>query len=321
MAKAIFLDALGGAENMRVGEYDPGAPKAGEALIRQSVMGVNFSDVLMRKGGYNAKPPFVMGREGIGVVEAVGAGVTVVKPGDRVGYTSNPGGYAEKRTIAADRLVPIPAEIDDLHAMPLMMRGMTSHYLLFDIGRIGPGKTMLAFSAAGGVGGILCQWGRALGAKVIGCVSTPEKRTYAKAFCDYVVGYDPAEIKACVEQATGGKGVDVVFDPVGKDTLEISLASVRPRGMLALYGAASGPTPPFDLARLGANSLFLTRASLAPYIATRDELLSRASATFEAYRAGKFKIERITQYPLAEAVAAHRAIESRQTMGPIVLTA
>lgn len=321
MAKAVFLDALGGAENMRVGEYDPGKPKAGEALVRQTVMGVNFSDVMMRKGGYNAKPPFVMGREGVGVVEAVGAGVTTVKVGERVGYTSNPGGYAEKRTVAAERLVPIPADIDDLHAMPLMMRGMTSHYLLFDIGRVGPGKTMLAFSAAGGVGGILCQWGRSLGAKVIGCVSTQDKRVYAKAYCDEVVGYDPAEIKASIDRITGGKGVDVVFDPVGKDTLEISLASVRPRGMLALYGAASGPTPPFDLARLGATSLFLTRASLAPYIATREELLMRANATFEAYRAGKFKIERITQYPLAQAVQAHQAIESRQTMGPIVLTA
>jgi NADPH:quinone reductase len=321
MPKAIFLDALGGAENMRLGEHNPGAPAAAEALIRQTVMGVNYSDVMMRKGGYNAKPPFVMGREGIGVVEAVGAGVTNVKTGDRVGYTSNPGGYAEKRTIAADRLVAIPADIDDLHAMPLMMRGMTSHYLLFDIGRVGRGTTMLAFSAAGGVGGILCQWGRSLGATVIGCASGEEKRVYAKTYCDRVVGYDPAEIKACIDEVTKGKGVDVVFDPVGKDTLEISLASVRPRGMLALYGAASGPTPPFDLARLGANSLFLSRASLAPYIATREELLMRANAAFEAYRTGKFKLERITTFPLAEAAAAHRAIESRNTMGPIVLTA
>ncbi len=321
MAKVIMLDAFGGTENMRVADVEVGAPGAGEALIRQTVMGVNFSDVLARRGGYAGKPPLVLGREGVGVVEKLGAGVTHVKVGERVAYTSNPGGYAELRTVAADRLVSIPKDIDDLHAMPLMMRGMTSHYLLFDIGRVGPGTTMLAFSAAGGVGEILCQWAKSLGAIVIGSTSTAEKRAYAKRYCQYVVSYDAAEIKACIADVTKGRGVDVVFDPVGKDTLEISLASVRPRGMLAFYGSASGATPHFDLARLAPTSLFLTRASLAPYIATREELLMRANATFDAYRSGKFKLEHITTFPLTEAVAAHKAIEGRGTTGPIVLVA
>lgn len=321
MAKVIMLDAFGGTENMRVADVEVAGPGAGEALVRQTVMGVNFSDVLARRGGYAGKPPLVMGREGVGVVEKVGAGVTVVKVGERVAYTSNPGGYAELRTVAADRLVSIPKDIDDLHAMPLMMRGMTSHYLLFDIGRVGPGTTMLAFSAAGGVGEILCQWAKSLGAIVIGSTSTAEKRAYAKRYCQHVVSYDAGEIKACINDVTKGRGVDVVFDPVGKDTLEISFASVRPRGMLALYGSASGATPPFDLARLAPQSLFLTRASLGPYIATREELLMRANATFDAYRSGKFKLEQITTFPLTEAVAAHKAIEGRGTTGPIVLVA
>jgi len=320
-AKAILLDAFGGVEHMRVAEVDVPAPGRGEVLVRQTVMGVNFSDVLARRGGYAGTPPFVLGREGVGVVEAVGEGVVAPSVGERVAYTSLAGGYAERRLVPADRLVPVPADIDDLHAMPLMMRGMTSHYLLFDIGRVTKGTTILAFSAAGGVGEILCQWAQALGAIVIGSTSTAEKRAYAQRYCDHVVSYDATEIKACVAKVTGGRGVDVVFDPVGKDTLEISFASVRPRGMLALYGSASGPTPPFDLARLSPNSLFLTRASLGPYIATREELSKRASETFEAYRSGRFRLDNILQFDLTDAVAAHRAIESRATTGPIVLVA
>ena len=322
MSKAIFIDAFGGPEQLRVGDYEPGNPGPGEALIRQRVMGVNYSDVSNRRGQrVDAKLPLIVGREGVGTVEAVGARVETLRVGDRVAYTSLIGGYAERRLVPIDKLVALPAAIDDLHAMPLTMRGMTAHYLLNEIGAIGPGRTMLAYSAAGGVGAILCQWGRSLGATVIGCASAPDKRDYAKGFCDFVAGYDPTELKSVVAAATDGQGVDVVFDAIGKDTFDLSLACLRRRGLLVSFGNASGPIPPVDIQRLSVGSLSITRAALGDYTATREELVWRANAVFDAYLAGRFKIDRVVTFPLEAAADAHRAIESRATVGPVLLIA
>jgi NADPH2:quinone reductase len=326
MPKAILVHELGGPEQLRLEEIPEPAPGPGEARIRQTAIGVNFIDVYFRTGLYKApRLPFVPGQEGAGVVEAVGPGVTEMKPGDRVAYAATPGGYAEARTIPAARLVPLPPEIDDRTAAAIMLKGMTAEYLLLRCARLGGaesrGQAILFHAAAGGVGSLACQWAKHLGLTVIGTAGGPEKaRLASERGCAHVIDTMREEIVARVRELTGGAGVAAVFDGVGKSTFAASLDCLRPRGMLVSFGQASGVVPPFDVSALSARgSLFLTRPSLAHYVATRDELLLSARRLFEVVAAGVVKVDIGQTYPLADAARAHADLEARRTTGSTLL--
>ncbi len=305
-------------------EIDPGEPVLGEVLVRNRFVGVNFIDVYHRKGLYKLPLPTGLGSEAAGVVEAVGPGVKYVRPGDRVAYGTGPvGAYAELRRIPADRLVRLPDEIEDKIAASIMLKGMTAQYLLLQTVQLSRGDTILMHAASGGVGQILCQWAKHLGVTVIGTVGSDEKAALAKSKgCDEVIVYTREDFVERVRHITGGRGVRVVYDSVGKDTFQGSLDCLQPRGMLVMFGQSSGMVPPFDITALSIKgSLYLTRPSLATYAANAEAMRKMAKDLFQVVRSGAVRIAPPQQFPLREAAAAHTALESRATTGSLVLAA
>lgn len=322
MPHAIRIHQTGGPEVLKWEEIEVGSPGPGQVRLRQTVVGLNYIDVYHRTGLYPVPLPAVLGTEGAGVVEAVGEGVTHLKAGDRVAYASVIGSYAEARLIAADRLVKLPGNIDDRTAAAMMLQGMTARYLIRDIYKVGPGDTILIHAAAGGVGLIVCQWASALGATVIGTVSSDEKAALAKANgCHHTIVYTREDFQARVLEIAGGKKLPVVFDSVGKDTFMKSLDCLQPRGLMVLFGSSSGAVPPFDLSLLSQKgSLLVTRPTLATFIATRSLLEENSADLFDAVSSGKVKININQSYPLKDTAQAHRDLESRKTTGSTVLT-
>jgi NADPH2:quinone reductase len=319
--KAIQVKQPGGPEAMELVDLSVPQPKANEAVVKLSASGVNFIDVYVREGRYKAIPPFVLGQEGAGVVNAVGTDVTSVKNGDRVAWTSILGSYAEYAAVPADRLVPIPDGVTDQQAAAAMLQGMTAHYLSHDTYPLTRGETALVHAAAGGVGLLLVQMAHNIGARVIATVSTEEKAKLAReAGADENILYTKSDFEGETKRMTGGKGVDVVYDSVGKTTFEKGLNILRPRGMMALFGGSSGAVPPFDLMVLAQKgSLYVTRPTLVAYIATRDELVARSGAVFAMIAAGKLQLRIEHIYPLAKVQQAHRDLEARKTTGKLLL--
>jgi NADPH2:quinone reductase len=321
MSKAIRIHVIGGPEVMKW-ESVP-TPQAGpnEVLIRHEAVGLNYIDVYFRTGLYKTALPATIGMEGAGTVLAVGDNVVDLVPGDRIAYAGGPiGAYATERVIPADRVVKLPESIDFKTGAAMMLQGMTAQYLLRRTFKVQKGQTILVHAAAGGVGLILCQWAKHLGATVIGVVSTPEKAATAAAHGAHhtIIGY--ANLAAEVKKITGGAMVPVVYDSVGKDSFTASLDCLAPLGLMVSYGNASGPVPPVDISTLGAKgSLYLTRPGLATYTATHGDLLSVAADLFAAVSSGAVKISVNQTFPLAEAAAAHIALEARQTTGSTVL--
>lgn len=324
MSYAIRIHATGGPDVLRWEEVGAGgtALQPGEARVRHAAVGLNFIDVYHRTGLYPLPLPSGIGLEGAGVVEAVGSGVSDFAVGDRVAYAGGPvGAYAEVRTIPADRLVKLPDAIDFNTAAAMMLQGMTAQYLLRRTYRVQAGDTILIHAAAGGVGLLVCQWAKALGATVIGTVGSDEKAALARAHgCDFPVVYTRENFVARVREITGGAGVPVVYDSIGKDTFTGSLDCLRPLGMMVSFGSASGPVPPFDLSELARRgSLFLTRPSLFAYTAQRADLLQSAGELFDMVVAGKLKIEVNQTYALKDAAQAHTDLEARRTTGSTIL--
>jgi NADPH:quinone reductase len=319
--KAIQIKQPGGLEAMELLDLPVPQPKANEAIVRLSASGVNFIDVYNREGRYKVPLPFVLGQEGAGVVSAVGAEVKSTKPGDRVAWTSILGSYAEYAAIPADRLVPVPSGVTDQQAAGAMLQGMTAHYLSHDTFPLKSGETALIHAGAGGVGLLLVQMVHNIGVRVIATVSTDEKAKLAReAGADDIILYTQSDFEAETKRLTGGKGVDVVYDSVGKTTFEKGLNILRPRGMMVLYGGSSGAAPVLDpIVLTQKGSLFLTRPSLGNYIATREELVARAEAVFGMMAVGKLKLRIEHKYPLAEAQQAHRELEARKTTGKLLL--
>jgi NADPH2:quinone reductase len=323
MAQRILVRRHGGPEVLEPDGFEPARPAAGEVLVRQEAIGVNYIDTYFRTGLYPAPGglPFVPGNEAAGVVEAVGPGVDEVAIGDRVAYAAGPGSYTTHRLIVARLLVPLPAEIEAATAAAMMLKGMTAQYLLRQTYVVRPGDVVLIHAAAGGVGLIASQWAKHLGATVIGTVGSLEKAELARAHgCDHVILYDREDVAARVREITSGKGVPVVYDGVGKATFVTSLDCLRPRGLLVSFGNASGPVDGVNLGILAAKgSLYVTRPTLMTYTATRDQLLACARDLFEVVRSGAVRVEIHQRFPLAEAAAAHRALEARATTGSTLL--
>jgi NADPH2:quinone reductase len=296
-------------------------PKPGEAVVKVSVAGVNAIDGHFRDGSLRIPLPFIPGQEGAGVVSAVGGQASAVKVGDRVAWSGALGSYAEYVAASADSLVPVPRTLSDEQAAAAMMHGLTAHYLANDAHKLKAGETALVHAAAGGVGLLLVQMARAMGASVIGTASTEDKATLAReAGADEVIVFTQRDFEAEVKRLTADKGVDVVYDGVGKATFEKNLNVLRPRGMLVLYGMSSGPVPPVDPARLSEKgSLYMARTTLAHFTATRDELLARTGALFAMIAAGKLKLRIAKTYPLADAPQAHRDMEARKVAGKLLL--
>lgn len=319
--KAIQVKQVGGPEVMEVLDLPLPQPKPNEAVVKLAASGVNFIDVYFREGRYKTPLPFVPGQEGAGAVAAVGGDVRSVKVGDRVAWSGLQGSYAEYAAVPADRLVPIPQSVSDQQAAAAMLQGMTAHYLLHDTYPLKKGETALVHAGAGGVGLLLVQMAHNIGARVIATVSTEEKAKLARgAGADDVILYTQADFEAETKRLTGGQGVDVVYDSVGKTTFEKGLNVLRPRRMMALFGASSGAVPPLDVVTLSQKgSLYLTRPSLQHYIATREELVARSSAVFGMIAAGKLKLRIEHTYSLAEAQRAHRDLEGRKTTGKLLL--
>jgi NADPH2:quinone reductase len=319
--KAIQVKQPGGPEAMELVELPVPEPKANEAVVKLAASGVNFIDVYFREGRYKSALPFVLGQEGAGVVTAVGADVKSVKTGDRVAWTGLQGSYAEYAAVAADRLVSIPKGVSDQQAAAAMLQGMTAHYLSHDTYPLKRGQTALVHAAAGGVGLLLTQMAHNIGARVIATVSTDEKAKLAsEAGADEIILYTQADFEAETKRLTGGKGVDVVYDSVGKTTFDKGLNILRPRGMMVLFGGSSGAVPPVDLIVLSQKgSLYVTRPTLFAYIASRDELVERSGAVFGMMAMGKLKLRIEHTYPLAEAQRAHRDLEGRKTTGKLLL--
>ncbi|HEY8156266.1 MAG TPA: quinone oxidoreductase [Myxococcota bacterium] len=321
MTKAIVVEKTGGPEQLSLAERDPGAPASGQLRVRIAAAGVNFIDVYFRTGLYPRPLPFVAGLEGAGRIEAVGEGVAGLAAGDRVAWASAPGSYAEAAVVAAASVVRVPDSVSDEVAAAAMLQGMTAHYLVHAIRPPLPGGWALVHAAAGGTGLLLVQMLRAAGMHVLGTCGSAEKATLVRgAGADEIVRYDTTDFVAAARAATGGRGVDVVYDGVGRSTFDGSLASLKPRGLLALFGQASGPVPPFDLQRLNAGgSLVVTRPSLAHFVATRAELEERAGAVLGAIASGKLAVRIGARFPLAQAAEAHRALEARETTGKLLL--
>jgi NADPH2:quinone reductase len=320
--KAIRVHAVGGPEALVLEETQAPTPGPKEALVRLSAAGVNFIDIYHRIGLYPLPLPFTPGNEGAGVVEAVGPEVTEVRPGDRVAYAMSTGSYAELAVVPAWRLVGIPGRVSFEAAAAAMLQGMTAHYLSHSTFPLAPGHQALVHAAAGGVGLLLVQMAKKRGARVLGTVSTEAKAEAARrAGADVVIRYTEEDFEAVARRETDGRGLDVVYDSVGKTTFDKSLRSLRPRGLLALFGQSSGPVPPFDpgeLAKRG--SLFLTRPSLAHYNLDRAEILARAGDVLSWMEKGELEVAIDRTLPLAKAGDAHRLLESRQTSGKLVLT-
>ncbi len=320
--KAIRIERTGGPEVMQLADVDLAPPGPGEIRIRHTAIGLNYIDTYHRSGLYPVKLPSGLGLEGAGVVEETGAGVTGLKAGDRVAYGNGPlGAYAEARNAPANRVSKIPDGISDEIAAAMMLKGMTVRYLLRETYKVAAGETILIHAAAGGVGLIACQWAKALGATVIGTAGSKDKAELARAHgCDHVILYTSEDVPARVREITGGKGVPVVYDGVGKATLMASLDSLQPRGLLVSFGNASGSVEAFDLGILAAKgSLYVTRPTLATYVARDADLQANARDLFDMVASGKVKIEVNQRYPLAEAVQAHRDLASRKTTGSTIL--
>jgi len=320
--KAIQVRKTGGPEVLEFVESLPvPEPKPNEAVVKLGASGVNFIDVYQREGRYKVALPYIPGQEGAGVVTAVGTAVTSVKNGDRVAWAGPLGGYAEYASVPADRLVPIPAGVTDQQAAASMLQGMTAHYLSHSTYPLKSGEIALVHAAAGGVGLLLTQMAHNIGARVIGTVSTEEKARLAReAGADDIILYTQQDFEEETKRLTGGKGVDVVYDSVGKTTFEKGLNILRPRGYMVLFGGSSGPVPPFDLITLSTKgSLFVTRPTLGHYTASRDELLMRSAAIFDMIASGKLKLRIEHTYPLADAPRAHRDLEGRKTTGKLLL--
>ncbi len=323
MGKVFRIHTVGGPEVLRAEDIEPGNPSDGEVRIRHQAIGLNFIDVYHRTGLYPVPQlPAVIGMEGAGVVQSVGPDVTDFKPGDRVAYAGLPvGAYAEERLIPAHRLVPLPSEISFEQAAAMMLKGMTARYLLFGCYPVKTGDTILVHAAAGGVGTLLTQWAHDLGARVLGTVGSAEKAEYAKAHgCHEPIRYDRVDFAARVKELTQGRGVDVVYDSVGKATFMKSLDCLRPLGTMVSFGQSSGTVPDFNLGLLAAKgSLFLTRPTLMTYTARREDLLAHARDLFQVVIKGAVKVEIGQRYPLADVARAHSDLENRKTHGATIL--
>lgn len=322
MPHAIRFERTGGPEVLQWQAVDLPAPGPGEVRLRQQAVGLNYIDTYHRSGLYPVPLPSGLGQEAAGVIEAVGEGVSEFKPGDRVAYASGPlGAYADLRNLPAELLVPLPAGISCEQGAAVLMQGLTAQYLLRRTYRVQPGDTVLIHAAAGGVGTIACQWAKALGATVIGTVSSDAKAEIARAHgCDHVIVYTRENFTERVRELTGGEGVPVVYDSIGKDTFMGSLGCLRPLGLMVSFGNASGPVPPVDiglLARMG--SLFLTRPTLFTYASKRADLLAMADELFAVIASGAVKIEINQRYALQDAAQAHRDLQARKTTGSSVL--
>ncbi|TMH63228.1 MAG: quinone oxidoreductase [Betaproteobacteria bacterium] len=322
MPNAIRFSQTGGPEVLKWEAVTVGDPGPGEARVRHTAIGLNFIDTYQRSGLYKLALPSGLGGEGAGVVEAVGAGVTDIKIGDRVAYCGGPpGAYAEVRVMPADRLVKLPDGISERTAATLMLKGLTVQYLLRQTFPLKGGETILFHAAAGGVGSIACQWTRALGVTMIGTVGSDEKAAIAKTNgCAHTIVYTRENFVERVKQITGGKGVPVVYDAVGKDTFPASLDCLSPRGMFVSFGNSSGPIAAFDILLLSQKgSLYATRPTLVTYTATRAALLAMAAEMFELVKAGKIVSEARQTYPLKDVAQAHRDLEARKTTGSTLL--
>ncbi len=319
--KAVQVKQPGGPEAMELADLPVPQPKPNEAVVKLAASGVNFIDVYFREGRYKAQLPIVLGQEGAGVVTAVGADARSLKVGDRVAWTAVHGSYAEYAAVPVDRLVPIPQGVSDQQAAGTMLQGMTAHYLSHDTYPLKRGETALVHAAAGGVGLLLTQMAHNIGARVIATVSTDEKAQLAReAGADEVILYTKADFETETKRITAGKGVDVVYDSVGKTTFDKGLNVLRPRGMMVLFGGSSGAVPPFDpIVLLQKGSLYVTRPTLLNYITTREELVARSGAVFGMIAAGKLKLRVEHKYPLAEVQRAHRDLEGRKTTGKLLL--
>jgi len=321
MAKAVRYHKQGGPEVMQYEDVQVGDPGQGQIRIKHTAIGVNFVDTYQRSGLYPMQLPQVAGNEGAGVVDAVGAGVTEVKAGDHVTYTGLPGSYCETRLVPADRVVKLPQGISDEQAASMLLKGLTVHYLIFSTFKVNKGDAVLWHAAAGGVGLIACQWLKALGVTTIATAGSDEKTALAKAHgAEHVINYSKEDWVKRVKDITGGKGVPVVYDGVGKATWDGSLDCLRPRGLMVTFGNASGAVPPVNLGILSTKgSLFVTRPTLATHIASRADLVERSNALFDIVKSGKVKIETTKKYKLADAAQAHRDLEGRKTTGSVVL--
>lgn len=322
MSKAMRFHQTGGPEVLQWEDVDVGEPGPGEARVRHKAVGLNFVEVYQRSGLYKVPLPSGLGTEGAGVVEAVGAGVTVVKPGDRVAYYGGPlGSYSEVRNMPADRMIVLPESISFETGAAMMLKGVTAQVLLRSTYRVQPGETILWHAAAGGVGLIACQWAKALGVTVIGTVGSEEKAALAKAHgCTHVINYARGNFVERIREITLGKGVPVVYDSVGKDTFMGSLDCLKTRGMMVSFGNASGAVPAFEPALLSQKgSLYLTRPSAAHYVALRQELEAAAKELIEVVVSGKVKIEINRRYALKDAGQAHRDLAARKTTGSTIL--
>jgi len=319
--KAVRVHKYGGPEVLTMDDIAVPEPKAGEARVKIEAIGVNFIDIYQRTGLYPIQTPFTLGSEAAGVVDAVGPGVTEVRKGDRVAYSMVIGAYAEFAVVPAWRLVPVPVNVDAKSAACLMLQGMTAHYLTHSTYALKKGETALVHAAAGGVGLLLIQIAKQLGANVIGTVSTEAKAQLAKELgADHVILYTQSDFLAEVKKLTDNRGVHVVYDSVGQTTFDKSLDCLKPRGYLVLFGQSSGPVPPFDPGKLAAKgSLFLTRPSLAHYTLNRDELLQRADDLFNWTASGKLKLRIEKTFAMANAADAHRDLEGRKTTGKVIL--
>jgi len=319
--KAVRVHQYGGPEALRYEEVPVPEPGAGEARVKIEAIGLNYIDIYQRTGLYPLKTPFTLGMEGAGVVDAVGANVTEVRKGDRVAYAMHLGSYAEHAIVPAWKLAPLPQAIDSRAGAAAMLQGMTAHYLTRDTFPLKKGESALIHAAAGGVGLLLIQIAKRLGATVFGTVSTEQKAQLAKeAGADEVILYTKADFAAEVKRLTNGAGVQVVYDSVGKDTFEKSLDCLRPRGYLVLFGNSSGPVPPFELGKLAQKgSLFVTRPTLLHYAANREELLQRTGDLFKWMNSGALKVRIDKTFPLSQAAEAHRQLEGRKTTGKVLL--
>lgn len=319
--KAIQVPKAGSVDVLTLVDIPVPKPKANEAVVKIAAAGVNYIDVYFREGRYPQAPPFILGQEASGVISEIGSDVKDFKVGDRVAFTGVTGAYAEYEAVPAERLVRVPAGITDQQAAAAMLQGMTAQYLTHSTFPLKRGDTALIHAAAGGVGLLLVQMAKNLGARVIGTVSTEEKAKLAReAGADDVILYTSQDFEVETKRITGGKGVDVVYDGVGKTTFDQDLNVFRPRGYLVLYGASSGPVPPFDLGKLGVKgSLFVTRPTLVHHIAIHEELQERATDVLQMIASGKLKLCIEHLYPLAEAQQAHRDLEGRKTTGKLLL--
>ena len=319
--RMIRIHENGGPEVLKWEAARLKALQPGQVRLRHSAVGLNFIDVYHRTGLYPVALPAIPGMEAAGVVEETGPGVEELQAGDRVAYAGILGAYSQRRTVAADRLVPLPEDISDDMAAAVMLKGLTAHYLIRKTFPVQAGQTILVHAACGGVGSILCQWAESLGARVIGTVGSDSKAELAKRLgCDVVIVYAREDFVKRVREETAGEGVSAVFDGVGKSTFEGSLDCLRPRGMMVSFGNASGPVAPFNLLSLSRKgSLFVTRPSLAHYTATRAELVLAAQELFDAIRCGRFTLRIKQRFPLEKASEAHRKLESRATTGSTLL--